>query len=301
MEFFGNLNLMKTGLVFSDRLNTVSARYAEEIQSAPLGCGLEGVLQHRRRMLSGIINGADYSHWNPATDADLASKYTRDNFVKGKAACKAALQKELGLQAAANVPLVAFVGRLIDQKGIDLILAALREWLPSRDAQWVILGTGDPQYQEGLLKLAERFPQKLAVRLAFSEPLAHRIEGGADIFFMPSQYEPCGLNQLYSLKYGTVPVVRATGGLADTIADYSGDGVTQGTANGFRLREYSPLALSETLQRACELYREPEKWQALVRAGMEQDWSWTNSARQYVDLYQQTLNQVRQTTAAPGG
>lgn len=294
MEFFGNLNLLKTGLVFADRLNTVSQRYAEEIQSAPLGCNLEGVLQSRREVLSGIINGVDYDQWNPATDKNLAANYTADSVQTGKLACKSALQHELGLPEQPGTPLIALIGRLVDQKGVDLIAAVMRDWVQSHDAQWVVLGTGDPTYHDMFTGLAKRFPQRLAVRLEFSNPLAHRIEAGADIFLMPSRYEPCGLNQLYSLKYGTVPLVRSTGGLADSITDTNDETLANGTANGFSFKEYSALALAEKLKRACEAYNQPHVWLQLVRTGMEQDWSWAHSAREYVQLYQRTAAQARQ-------
>ncbi len=293
MEFFGNLNLLKTGLIFADRLNTVSPRYAEEIQTAPLGCGLEGVLQQRRAVLSGIVNGVDYREWDPQTDPNLPANYGPDTFAKGKTACKAALQTELDLPVVPRTPLLAFIGRLTDQKGVDLLAATVRDWVQTHDAQWVFLGTGDPSYHEQFAMLAERFPRKVAARLEFSNLLAHRIEAGADIFVMPSRFEPCGLNQLYSLKYGTVPVVRATGGLADTVVDWNEATAADGTATGFAFSEYSALALSESLQRACRVYAAPENWCRLVQAGMRQDWSWATSARQYVELYEQTVNQVR--------
>jgi starch synthase len=299
MEFFGNLNLLKTGLIFSDRINTVSPRYAEEIQAAPLGCGLEGVLQHRRDSLSGIVNGADYRHWNPQTDPNLPANYSADDFAKHKPSCKAALQTELGLPVQPKVPLVAFIGRLIDQKGIDLLLATMRDWVQSHEAQWVVLGTGERKYEEELARFAERFPQKVAVRLEFSGELAHRIEAGADIFVMPSRYEPCGLNQLYSLKYGTVPVVRATGGLVNTITDLNEQTLAAGSATGFTFGEYSVLALAETLERAVNTCQQPEIWAQLVRAGMGQDWSWSASAKKYVELYRATISQVRRGMVAP--
>jgi starch synthase len=295
MEFFGNLNLLKTGLVFADRLNTVSPRYAEEIQSAPLGCGLEGVLQQRRSVLSGIINGTDYRQWNPETDLHLPVQYGPSTVRAGKAAAKAALQQELGLATEPGVPLIGLVGRLVDQKGIDLVGAVLRDWSQYRDAQWVILGTGDPHYHELFTTLAKRAPRKVAVRLEFSDALAHRIEGGADIFLMPSRYEPCGLSQLYSLKYGTVPVVRATGGLADTVTDTTDETLAAGTANGFSFREYSGLALSETLDRACKAFGNPAVWNRLIATGMGQDWSWASSARKYVALYEQLVAAARPT------
>ena len=296
MEFFGSLNLLKTGLVFADRLSTVSPRYAEEIQSAPLGCGLEGVLQTRREVLSGIINGVDYDEWNPATDPHLAANYSVKDAAKGKAACKAALQAELGLAKQERTPLVAFIGRLVDQKGLDIITTVLRDWVQNPGLQWVVLGTGDAAYHDFFTNLAKRYPQSVAARLEFDDGLAHRIEAGADIFLMPSRYEPCGLNQLYSLKYGTIPVVRATGGLADTIVDASDEALAAGTATGFVLRDSSGLALAEALRRAIAAYERPEVWQDLVRTAMSQDWSWNESAKKYVDLYRKTIAQ-----AAPSG
>ena len=295
MEFYGNLSLLKTGLAFADALSTVSPRYAEEIQSAPLGCGLEGLLQHRRDELSGIINGVDYREWNPEVDSQLPTKYNVDSVKEGKAACKRALQTEVGLPIEPDVPLIGSVGRLADQKGVDLIAQVMQDWMKTSEAQWVILGMGDPKYHKLFSTIAERYPDKAAVVLKFSDPLAHRIEAGADIFLMPSRYEPCGLSQLYSLKYGTVPVVRATGGLADTIENATDATLAAGTANGFSFREYSALALSETLGRACEAYHNKDLWQQLIETGMRQDWSWTHSAREYDLLYRKTVARLRQT------
>ena len=205
-----------------------------------------------------------------------------------KPICKAALQKELGLPQEKAAPLVGMVGRLIDQKGFDLLADVMQRWVQTSDVQWVILGTGQPKYHKLLETLAERFPQRVALRLEFSNPLAHRIEAGADLFLMPSRFEPCGLNQLYSLRYGTVPLVRATGGLADTIVGF--DPLSpQPAANGFVFQEYSALALSETLRQATDAYRRPEIWRTLVAAGMAQDWSWARSAKQYGELYRKTI------------
>jgi starch synthase len=297
MEFYGKLNLMKTGLVFADALNTVSPRYAEEIQSAPLGCGLEGVLQQRRDVLSGIINGVDYGTWNPATDTMLPATYDPDTLEIGKAACKAALQRECNLPVEPRTPVIGFIGRMVEQKGIDLVTAVMQDWVRNSPLQWVILGTGDPKYQQQLQQGAERWPQRVAVKLAFSESLAHRIEAGSDMFLMPSRYEPCGLNQLYSLKYGTVPVVRATGGLADTVTDATRETIEAGTATGFTFREYSTLSLAETLARACQTYELPAAWLQLARNGMRQDWSWGRSAREYISLYERMLSRTRQTAS----
>lgn len=294
MEFFGHLNLMKTGLVFADSLNTVSPRYAQEIQSSPLGCGLEGVLTQRRKVLSGIINGVDYREWDPAIDEYLPAKYELENVRQGKAQCKAALQQQLGLDPRPDVPLVGFVGRLTDQKGVDLIANMIQQWVHTYDVQWVILGTGEPRYHQLFSRLADLYPKKVSAKLQFSNELAHRIEASSDMFLMPSSFEPCGLSQLYSLKYGTVPVVRATGGLADTIVDCTPESLATRSANGFSFREYSATALSDTLRRAWDAYAKQSVWDQLIATGMQQDWSWQRSARQYTALYEETLSRVRQ-------
>jgi starch synthase len=297
MEFYGNLSFLKTGLAFADTLSTVSPRYAQEIQHAPLGCGLESLLQHRRDDLFGIINGVDYQEWNPETDSRLnGHNYGIENAVEGKRACKVALQQELGLPQVADQPLIAMIGRLADQKGFDLVAHLIPQWAANSPAQWVILGTGELQYHELFSRLAQQHPDKVAARLSFSNDLAHRIEAGADIFLMPSRYEPCGLNQLYSLKYGTVPVVHATGGLADTITDLTDESLAAGNANGFSFDTYDSTALANTLDRACQTYANRSVWRQLVRNGMRQDWSWNHSACDYERLY--TRSRARATNPA---
>lgn len=296
MEFFSKLNLMKTGLVFADALNTVSPRYAEDIQIAPLGCNLEGVLNSRRDVLSGIVNGVDYGQWNPSTDPYLATQFNTNTFVEGKARCKAALQAEMGLPACPNVPLMSFVGRMVDQKGADLVASVLQDWVRTNEVQWAILGSGDPKYEQLFTTLARRHPQKVAVKCGFSEPLAHRIEAGADMFLMPSRFEPCGLHQLYSLKYGTVPIVRATGGLADTICNATPETIDTGTATGFSFRDCSTLALDDALTRACEAYEQPAVWSRLIKNGMSQDWSWSRAAGEYSALYFDLVAKRRQAS-----
>jgi starch synthase len=295
MEFYGNLNFMKSGITFADTISTVSPTYAKEILRPPLSCGMDGALQHRRDDLFGIINGADYDEWNPAIDEFLGShNYDAESFNGGKAACKRALQNEMCLPVEADTPLIAVVSRLADQKGLDLIARVMQQWASeNRSAQWVILGTGEPRYHQVLGQLAAEHHQRIAVRLEFSNELAHRIEAGADMFVMPSQYEPCGLNQLYSLKYGTVPVVRATGGLADTVVNASEETLANRTATGFSFTEYTALALSNALERACAMYQQKDLWHKLMATGMHQDWSWNTSARKYSELYEQTLAKVR--------
>jgi starch synthase len=253
------------------------------------------VLQNRRDVLSGILNGIDESAWNPATDRHLAANYDAQTVAQGKPVCKAALERELGLAQRPEVPLIGMIARLDEMKGFDLVADVIPDWVARSEAQWAILGTGDLKYHRLLGELAQRYPKKVAVRLEFSEPLAHRIEAGADMFLMPSRFEPCGLNQMYSLKYGTVPIVRQTGGLADTIVDASAESLAAGTANGFSFREDNSQALSETLHRACDAYTRPEDWNRLVAPGMRQDWSWKRSARQYVELYEKTIARARQS------
>jgi starch synthase len=295
MEFYGNLSFLKTGLAFADTISTVSPRYADEIQRPPLSCGLEGILHYRHDDLFGIINGVDYAEWNPETDPHLGGNhYGPKNFAEGKRACKAALQKELGLPRIADQPLVAMIGRLADQKGFDLVAKLIPQWAPASNVQWVILGTGEPHYHQLFTDLAQKYPDKLAVRLTFSNELAHRIEAAADMFLMPSRFEPCGLNQLYSLKYGAVPVVHATGGLADTITNLTDATLAAGTATGFSFSQYTTAALAEALDRACQTYADRPVWEQLVRTGMRQDWSWSHSAQEYDRLYQRTLARPQQ-------
>jgi starch synthase len=293
MEFYGNLNFLKSGIAFADVITTVSPRYAQEIQSSTLSYGLDGILSHRHDDVFGIMNGVDYGAWNPETDSHLQSagyqNYGVSNFADGKRACKAALQREVGLPVVEGQPLVAMISRLADQKGFDLIAEVISQWTESSPVQWVILGTGEQRYHDLLMGLARRHPDRVAVRLDFSNELAHRIEAGGDIFLMPSRYEPCGLNQLYSLKYGTVPVVHATGGLADSITNTTDETLASGRANGFSFDNYTPVALAQTLERACQTYFNRPVWEQLVRTGMTQDWSWHHSAQEYGRLYEQAL------------
>lgn len=285
VEFYGQASFIKGGLVFADMLSTVSPTYAKEICTPEFGCNLDGLLRERADRLQGILNGADYSEWDPSHDPYLAHHYSADA-LQGKQANKTALQRELGLPCDGEIPLIGMVGRLVEQKGVDLLLAALPELL-QEEVQVVILGTGDKVLEQSLIALSRQYPQRCYVRIGFSEPLAHRIEAGADIFLMPSRYEPCGLNQIYSLRYGTAPVVRRTGGLADTIIDF-GAGLDKAT--GFVFEDTNPRALLATVQRALQVYRnEPDAWQQLMRNAMSQDYSWPRSGKDYVALYQQAL------------
>lgn len=290
MEFHGQLNFMKTGIVFSDTVTTVSPTYAREITTPEHGCGLETNLGHRGNELVGIVNGVDYSQWNPENDPHLPARFGIESWESGKAECKRQLQEEFGLPTDPDVPLVGIVSRLADQKGWDLIIPLLLHWSTNRKVQWAILGTGEARYEDQLAELARYHPDTLGVRLEFSEGLAHRIEAACDMFLMPSRYEPCGLNQLYSLKYGSVPVVNATGGLADTVVDVNESSLADATATGFSFRGYSYEELEKTLDRAINYYlHEKQQWAQIVRTGMSMDWSWGHSAQQYLEVFEKTL------------
>lgn len=285
MEFYGRLNFLKAGIVFADLITTVSPTYAREIQTESHGCGLEGVLAERRDRLFGIVNGVDYREWNPAADPRLAATYDAQSFDRGKPLCKMALQRRHGLPVQPRTPILGMVSRLVEQKGLSLVGRAAESFLQD-DAQLVILGEGDAAYHRMLEDLRVRFPRKVGLVLGFDEALAHQIEAGADIYLMPSQFEPSGLNQLYSLKYGTVPVVRATGGLADTITDCTPETLAAGTATGFSFAPYTPSAFLEAVRRAMETYRNGRDiWRGLIQTGMGQDWSWDRGAAEYERLY----------------
>jgi starch synthase len=279
MEFHDQLNFMKAGLTFADALTTVSPTYGKEILGPEAGNGLDPVLRHRRADLHGILNGIDVTEWDPARDRHLAAHYSSRDLA-GKAACKAALQRELSLPVRPDVPLLGMVSRLAEQKGIDLLAAVLPD-LAVRDVQLALLGSGSREHEDAFRRAAAARPDRLAVRIGFDEALAHRIEAGADAFLMPSRYEPCGLNQMYSLRYGTLPVVRAVGGLEDTVEDF--DGWQRGT--GFKFKDYTPQAFLLAVRRALDTYRDRRTWQALVLRGMAQDFSWDRSARSYEALY----------------
>jgi starch synthase len=286
MEFHDRLNFMKAGLVFADALTTVSPTYAREIAGPEHGEGLERVIAGRAAHLHGVLNGIDVEQWDPSRDPHLPAHFARGR-LSGKARCKAALQAELGLPGRSEVPLVAMVGRLAEQKGVDIALEALPELL-GQEVQVAALGTGRHDYERALERLAADLPERMSARTHFDEGLAHRIEAGADVFLMPSRFEPCGLNQMYSLRYGTVPVVRAVGGLADTVEDF--DGKARGT--GFTFREYSSRALLGALRRALDAFRDREAWAGLVERGMAQDNSWASSARKYASLYEELTGEA---------
>ncbi len=287
MEFYGRLNLLKTGIVFADKLSTVSPSYALEIQTTEQGHGLDTILRERSADLIGILNGIDTNEWNPAKDNHLAANYSADDWQTGKAFCKSDLQKAFGLDADPTRPLIGIVGRIASQKGWALILEVAKQWLATQTAvQWAILGTGDSDLENELQQLAQTSPHTLAARLEFSNELAHKVEAGSDIFLMPSLFEPCGLNQQYSMQYGTVPVVHETGGLADTVINYTDETLSAGTANGFSFSGFHAHQLEQALARAIETYAQPEIWKQIVENGMNHDWSWAASARRYESAYQ---------------
>jgi starch synthase len=285
LEYWGRISFLKGGLMFSRTITTVSPTYAREIQTSEYGSGFDGILRYRSADLVGILNGIDYDQWDPARDPNLPVPYDASN-LEGKAAAKVAVLEEFDLPVTVETlarPLVGMISRLVDQKGFDL-LAGLADELPRLPASFVLLGTGERRYEDLWLGLAARHSRRIGARIGFDERLAHLIEGGADLFLMPSRFEPCGLNQMYSLRYGTVPLVRATGGLADTVRNL--DPAT-GEGTGFTFAEYSPQALIGTLRWALSIYPERELWRRVQQAGMREDFSWDASAREYVKVYEQ--------------
>ncbi len=288
LEYYGQLSFLKAGIVFADWASTVSPTYAQEIRTSYFGNGLEGVLTERRERLSGIVNGVDYDSWNPATDKFLAGHYDADSVEMGKPLCKADLQRYFHLPQGPRIPLIGMIARLVEQKGVDIVTKAAEELL-QQDVQLVILGEGDPEYHWKLSALRERFPLKLGLMIGFDEGLAHRIEAGADLYLMPSLFEPSGLNQLYSLRYGTPPIVRATGGLADTIVDTNDATLDAQTASGFRFQAYTATTLLTTIHRALEMYEQPARFLRLIRSCMKQDWSWERSAHGYEEVYRRLI------------
>ncbi len=286
LEFYGKLNFLKGGITFADAVTTVSGKYMEEIQTSEFGAGLDGVLQDRRKDLYGILNGVDYEEWSPTQDSFIKAHYKVGDLA-GKKICKADLQQAFHLPVREDVPVLGMISRLIEQKGFDL-MAAIMEDLVKMEIQFVLLGTGDEKYHLLFENLAQKHPDRLGIKIGFDNALAHKIEAGADMFLMPSRFEPCGLNQIYSLKYGTVPIVRATGGLDDTIQDFS---PLKEEGNGFKFTSYSAAELLAAIERALQIYRSKPTWEKLMVRGMTADFSWHQSARAYLDVYQRTLTQ----------
>jgi len=291
MEFFGQVNFLKGALAFSDYITTVSKKYSQEIQTTEYGFGLEGVLRDRAATVTGILNGVDYDEWSPESDKFTTAKYSPADLT-GKAKDKQDLLATFGIKNAdAKLPVIGIVSRFAAQKGFDLI-AQIMDRMAREDMILVVLGTGDKEYEEMFLRLQKQFPQKIAVKVAYDNAIAHKIEAGADMFLMPSRYEPCGLNQIYSLKYGTVPIVRATGGLDDTIESWD---ARTGKGTGFKFYEYNGESLLLTIRAALQAFRDEASWQVLMRNGMSRDFSWGASAKEYLKVYERA-RQARATT-----
>ncbi len=285
IEFWGQINLMKGGLVFADHISTVSDRYSKEILTKEYGSGLDGVLQRRAGRLHGILNGADYTTWNPEYDENLVQTYTPQTVTTGKAANKQKLIEEFELAPdSIDKPLVGVVSRLAYQKGIDLFIESVPD-IVERDVRLAVLGMGEPNLEDALLQLSREFEGKLGVKNTFDDPLSHLTQAGADLFIVPSRYEPCGLTQLYSLKYGTIPIVRNTGGLADTVTDVDKDP----EGNGFVFDDSSSEALVGAVERAQKVFRDKQRWNEIIQRAMSQDFSWNTSAKSYEDLYRLIL------------
>ena len=289
IEFWERINLMKAGIVYADVINTVSQKYSEEIQTPEFGYGLEGILKKRREDLYGILNGVDYKEWDPSQDPHLVARYDLKD-LSGKKACKRDLLKEFNLPPSLeNAPLLGTISRLADQKGFDLLAEILDE-LFTLDIGFVLLGTGEEKYHDLFQQVARKYPQKAGIRIAYDDRLAHKIEAGADLFLMPSKYEPCGLNQIYSLKYGTIPVVRATGGLDDTIVNY--DPAT-GTGNGFKFSRYEAKEFLNQMKVAINFFSQTKHWKKLIQNAMTADFSWQRSAEAYLQLYRKALDKKK--------
>lgn len=291
MEFHGKLNFLKSGIVFAEKVNTVSPGYRNEILTPAFGFGLEGILLEKGDDLVGILNGVDYTVWNPELDSLIPARYSSEDFA-GKAVCKSQLQAIANLPRNPDVPIIAMVSRLSSQKGID-ILAGAFDNLMQQDLQVVLLGTGEARYQNMFKDFADKYPSKTGIFLSYDYELAHRIFAGADITLVPSRYEPCGLNQLYSLRYGTVPIVRATGGLIDTVEECS---LEADSGTGFVFFQEDPASLEQTILRALDIYRNnPEAWRRLMRRGMAKDFSWKRSAQEYLNLYESAIAKRRRS------
>jgi starch synthase len=295
MEFFGQVNFLKGALTYSDFVTTVSRKYSQEIQTAEYGFGLEGVLRDRASTVTGILNGVDYDEWSPQTDKFTTAKYSPQD-LSGKMKDKQDLLTAFGMaKADPKLPVIGIVSRFAAQKGFDLI-SQIADRLAREEMIMVALGAGDKAYEEMFLRLNKQFPHKIAVKVAYDNATAHKIEAGADMFLMPSRYEPCGLNQIYSLKYGTVPIVRATGGLDDTIEPWD---ARTGKGTGFKFTDYNGEALLLTIKLTLEAFRDQTSWQVLMRNGMSKDFSWNASAREYGKVYEK-VKQMRGTTQAAG-
>lgn len=288
LEFYGRVNFLKGGIIYSDIITTVSPTYSKEIQEAEQGCGLEGLLKKRNQYLYGVLNGVDYEIWNPEIDPFIPYHYSLDD-LSGKIKCKRELMKACGFSGDENNPIIGIITRLTPQKGMDLIIEAL-ETLKGVSFYLVILGTGLAEYENKLQSWSKKFPNKICTRIEFNEELAHLIESGSDMFLMPSKYEPCGLNQMYSLRYGTIPIVRNTGGLADTVVDFVAD---PKNATGFKFNDYSSLALLGTIDLSISIFWHKNIWKEIMLRAMKQDFSWKKAAETYLNLYSKAISMKR--------
>ncbi len=288
LEFHNQLSYIKGGIVYSDRVNTVSPTYAQEVLTAEYGYGLEGLLSHRADHFSGIINGIDYQEWNPSSDSRIPHHYDHTSFQK-KRLNKKALQAHFNLPQKPDAPLFGYIGRLVEQKGVDLILDVI-PGIIDRGGQVILLGSGEAHLEQAMRRVHQQFPEQTGLYIGYNEDLAHQVEAGSDAFLMPSRFEPCGLNQIYSLRYGTVPIVRHTGGLADTVVDVTAKSLADGTATGFHFEEATGKALWGAVERALNFYQQSRAhWQRLAITGMQQDLSWASSAEHYLQLYTEAL------------
>jgi len=294
LEYYGKVNFLKGGLIFADYVTTVSRKYAQEIQTPEYGCGLEGVIRSRGDRLVGILNGVDYTAWNPETDTNIAATYS-SKVMDGKRLCKKDLLAAFQLPSD-NVerPLIGIVSRFVDQKGFDLIAEVATD-LMKEDLALAVLGNGEAKYEKLFQELAKKYPKRVGVKVAYDNVIAHKIEAGADMFLMPSRYEPCGLNQIYSLRYGTVPVVRATGGLDDTVEAFD---ARTGKGTGFKFEAYDGKALMQCVRAALAAFRDLSQWRAIQANGMAKDFSWKASAGEYVKLYEKAKQGRVQRVAA---
>jgi starch synthase len=287
LEFYGQMSFIKGGLAFADAITTVSESYAREIQTPEFGCGLDGLLSSRTSDLSGVLNGIDIDEWNPGSDKFIVQNYNRRT-INHKVKNKTTLQAQLGLPVDKSVPMIGFIGRLVEQKGVDLILNQMNQLL-TQNCQVVILGSGFASYEQALKDIALQHPHKVSVTLGYNEAFAHQIEASADLFLMPSIFEPCGLNQMYSLRYGTLPIVNAVGGLRDTVIEKSFDDIgTDG--NGFVFHEATAEELHLAIKRALTCYQQPEIWKKMQQNAMSQDFSWEQSAQQYQKIYEEIVS-----------
>lgn len=288
LEFWNKLCLMKAGIIYAELVTTVSQKYSQEIQTEEYGCGLDGLLRTRSADIYGIVNGIDYQYWGPSVDKDIAASFSPDD-LSGKLLCKKELQKLYKLPTQADIPVLGLISRLSNQKGFDILAASLEKLL-KLDLQFVLLGTGDPVYHELFTKMAGKYPKKVGIALRFDSKLSRQIYAGSDMFLMPSKFEPCGLGQMISFAYGTIPIVRATGGLADTVEDYN---LKTGKGTGFVFSDYTAEALTDAIKRSLKTFNVPDKWLKMVIKSMNLDYSWDKSAIKYRELYSKAVKNLR--------